>query len=278
MQHSHKSNAQELLCLATQRRTTTQRESESTSRRRLDIAKNSTIGKLAKPRHTSLLHRIRPIEHALLHSSPSVDFPDNALSDQLPHGWHTNHDARLECDDVALAFTDGLIREGLDAAEAGGHTREVEGQFDYVFEDVCEGEVGQEGVFVLEVLAEEGHDGADGGGEIGVGEDHTFGCTGCTTRVHDARHRLWLRPSALEAFDGLALASFAQLIEMDYLDGLPDAAQLCENGGFGLAIVDDEFDCRGIFEYSSQDGEEICVREDASASWFVERVGQPRLS
>ena len=75
---------------------------------------------------------------------------------------------------VFQLYGDPLVREGLDAAVAEGHADEEEGELDDELEDVSQGKVGEVRIVLLEMVAEEDVDGADGRDEVGVGDDHAL--------------------------------------------------------------------------------------------------------
>jgi len=72
----------------------------------------------------------------------------------------------------------------------------------------------------------------------------------------------------------LSSSSLAQLVEVNKLDGFADIANVCERRRFGLAIVDNKSDGRGILEYPGQDWKKIRVCENTDTSGLVEGVSQ----
>jgi hypothetical protein len=118
-------------------------------------------------------------------------------------------------------------------------------------------------------MPHEDHNSADGGNKVGMRYNNTFGRAGGATGVHDTSNRIRLRPSALKDVRRQAPPNFAQFVNVNDLDGFTNTAKGCESGCFGLAIVDNESNCRGVFEDSRQDWEKICIREDSNTFGFI---------
>ncbi len=100
-------------------------------------------------------------EEALLDRAGALELGHDALLDSLPNLGDTDHDGRSELAHVTSAVLDRGVRECAGVAVANGSTNEHEQVLEGHFEDVGEGEVGENNFFVANAFVDAGEETSD---------------------------------------------------------------------------------------------------------------------
>jgi hypothetical protein len=90
---------------------------------------------------------------------------------------------RLELCDIPLTTPHIRIRQRLDPPIPDRNPRKHPTRLHDEFQNMRQGEKGQEGILWREVFVEEMPDGSDGRDDVFVGEDDSFGCSGCESEA-----------------------------------------------------------------------------------------------
>jgi hypothetical protein len=100
------------------------------------------------------------------------------VRERTHNSWNTTHDRRPALGYVSLATPHARVRQGLDPSVSNRHADKHPRELDRQLEDVCQREVSEVSIGLLEDLVEEVMDGSDGGDHVGMGEGDALGVTG----------------------------------------------------------------------------------------------------